>query len=129
MSKQVTLTLSNELYQQARRWAAITQQDLDEALIDALYIALNLASDDPPSNNPIGSLSDEELLARCKAAMDPAQGQRLNHLLQKQRMGMLSAEEQRELDTLIHLRNKIWIRQSEAREEARRRGLQEPSFA
>jgi hypothetical protein len=129
MSKQVTLTLPDELYRQAQRWAAITQQHLDEALIDALCMALTLASDDPPSNNPVASLSDEELLARCKIEMDPVQAQQLSRLLQKQREGRLSAEERRELDTLIHIRNQIWVRQSEALEEARRRGLREPSFA
>lgn len=38
MSKQVTLTLSNELYEQAQRWASITQQNLQEALADSLAI-------------------------------------------------------------------------------------------
>jgi hypothetical protein len=44
----------------------------------------------------------------------------LSRLLQKQREGRLSAEESRELDTLIYVRNQIWVRQSEALEEARR---------
>jgi hypothetical protein len=129
MSRQVTLTLPEELHRRAQRWAAITQQDLDEALIDALCIALTLASDLPRSSNPIQSLSDEELLDRCRIAMDPAQGRKLSSLLEKQRMGMLTAEESRELDTLIHIRNQLWIRQSEALEEVQRRGLREPSFA
>jgi hypothetical protein len=129
MSKQVTLTLSDDLCKQAERWASITQQDLQDALIDALCIALTFASDAPLSSNPIASLSDGEVLARCKIEMDSLQAQRLSRLLRKQCEGMLSAEERRELDTLIHVRNQIWVRQSEAMEEAKRRGLREPSFA
>jgi len=38
MSKEVTLTLPEELYEYARRWATITQRDLPEMLTDALTI-------------------------------------------------------------------------------------------
>ncbi|MGD2179035.1 MAG: hypothetical protein PVG71_14575 [Anaerolineae bacterium] len=129
MSKQVTLTLSNELCKRAERWASINEQDLQDALIDALCMALTPASDAPRSNNPIASLSDEEVLARCQIEMDPVQAQRLSRLLRKQREGTLSVQERRDVDTLIHVKNRLWIRQSEAMKEAKRRGLREPSLA
>ncbi len=40
MSTQVTLTLPDELYEQARRWAIVTHRDLSETLTDALAIVL-----------------------------------------------------------------------------------------
>jgi hypothetical protein len=127
MSKQVTLTLSDELHRRAHQWAAITQQDLPEALIDALCIALAPAFKAPRSNNPTTTLSDQELLARCRAEMDPAKGQRLSRLLRKQLAGTLDEGERRELESLMYTRNQLWIRQSEAQAEAERRGLRVPS--
>jgi hypothetical protein len=129
MSKQITLTLSNELHKQARHWAAITQQDLPEALIDALCIALTPALDAPRSNNPVTTLSDQELLARCKTEMDPAKGRRLSRLLRKQLVETLDEGERRELESLMYTRNRLWIRQSEAQAEAERRGLRVQSLS
>jgi hypothetical protein len=103
MSKQIVLTLSNEFYQQVQIWAAITRQNLEEAL------------------------SDEEVLKRCRLEMDPGQALQLGRLLEKQRQGTLTTEERRELESLIYVRNQLWIRRSEAQEEAERRGLRVPS--
>ena len=36
MNTQVTLTLPDDLYERARRWATLTQRDLSETLTDAL---------------------------------------------------------------------------------------------
>jgi hypothetical protein len=36
MSTQVTLTLTDELYENAKQWAALTQQDLSQTLTNAL---------------------------------------------------------------------------------------------
>ncbi len=126
MSRQVTLTLSNELYEQAQRWATVTQQGLQDALEDALSIALTPMYDAPQMEEPVTSLSDEEVLALCEIKMDQTQGQRLSRLLEKQREGALSDEERRELQALIQLYNYLWIRQSRALAEAVRRGLREP---
>ena len=126
MSRRVTLNLSNELYEQAQRWAAVTQQDLQDALEDALSIALPPMSDAPQVEEPVTSLSDEEVLALCEVEMDQAQGQRLSRLLEKQREGALSDEERRELQALIQIYNYLWIRQSKALAEAVRRGLRDP---
>jgi len=71
MSRQVTLTLSNELYEQAQRWAAVTQQDLQDALEGTLSIALPSMSDAPQVEKSVTSLSDEEVLALCEVKMGP----------------------------------------------------------
>lgn len=123
MSKRVTLTLSAELYEQIQRWAAVTGQDLKETLIDALTIALAPVFDAPRPSNPITTLSDEELLDRCKVEMDPYKAQRLSRLLQKERAGLLKDAERRELDTLISIKNRLWMTRSQALDEAERRGL------
>jgi len=126
MGKQVTLTLSNELYEQTQRWAAITQRDLSETLADALAIALAPVHVAPRSDKPVSSLPDEKVLALCELKLEPEQGRRPSQLLERQREGMLTADERREMLALSQIYHRLWIRQSEALTEAVRRGLRSP---
>lgn len=126
MNTQVTLTLSDELYEHARRWAAITQRDLSETLTDALAIVLTPVYSAPKMEKPVSSLSDEDVLALSKAQMRPEQGRRLSELLEKQREGALTGKERPELLALMQVYNHLWVRQSEALAEAVRRGLRKP---
>lgn len=123
MSMQVTLTLPDELYEQAKRWAVITQQDLSETLTNALTIVLTPVHTTPKLEKPVSSLSDEDVLALSEVQMEPTQGQRLSELLEKQREGMLSENTRAELLALMQLYERLWIRKSEALAEALRRGL------
>ena len=126
MNTQVTLTLPEELYEYARRWATITQRDLSEMLTDALTIVLTPVYTTPRLERPVSSLSDEDVLALSKAQMRPAQGRRLSELLEKQREDELTKRERPELLALMQVYNQLWIRQSEALAEAVRRGLRRP---
>ncbi len=126
MNTQVTLTLPEELYEYARRWATITQRDLPEMLTDALSIVLTPVYTTPRLERPVSSLSDEDVLALSKAQMRPAEGRRLSELLEKQREGKLAGSERSELLALMQVYNQLWIRQSEALAEAVRRGLRRP---
>ena len=125
MSTQVTLTLPDELYEHARRWATITQRDLSETLTDALIIVLTPVYTMPRLERPVSLLSDEDVLALSRAQMKPAQGRRLSELLEKQREGALAKGERPELLALMQVYSQLWIRQSEALAEAVRRGLRE----
>ena len=125
MSTQVTLTLPDELYEHARRWATITQRDLSETLTDALTIVLTPVYTMPSLEKPVSLLSDEDVLALSRAQMKLAQGQRLSELLEKQREGALAKGERPELLALMQVYSQLWIRQSEALAEAVRRGLRE----
>lgn len=126
MSTQVTLTLPDELYEHARRWATITQRDLSETLTDALTIVLTPVYTMPSLEKPVSLLSDEGVIALSRAQMKLAQGQRLSELLEKQREGALAKGERPELLALMQVYSQLWIRQSEALAEAVRRGLREP---
>ena len=126
MDTQVTLTLPDELYEQARRWATITQRDLSETLTDALTIVLTPVYTRPKLDRPVSSLPDEDVLALSKAPMRRAQGRRLSELLEKQREGVLPESEGPELLALMQIYDQLWIRQSEALAEAVRRGLRKP---
>ena len=126
MSRQVTLTLPDELYEHAKRWATIIQRDLSETLTDALTIVLTPVYTTPRLERPVSSLSNEDVLALSKAQMRPAQGRRLSELLEKQGEGVLTESERPELLALMHVYDQLWIRQSEALAEAVRRGLRKP---
>lgn len=126
MSTQVTLTLPDELYEQAKRWAIVTQRDLSETLTDALAIVLTPVYTSPELEQPITNLADDELLALTQLQMKPAQGERLGELLKKQREGLLTDAERSELLALAQIYEQFWLRQSEALAEAVRRGLRSP---
>ena len=55
MSTQVTLTLSDELYEYAQRWATLMGRDLSEALADALTIVLTPMHTTPQLAKPVAS--------------------------------------------------------------------------
>ena len=101
MNTQVTLMLSDELYERARRWATITQRDLSETLTDALTIVLTPVYTTPRLERPVSSLSNEDVLALSKAQMGSAQGRRLSKLLERQREGTLTESECPELLALM----------------------------
>ncbi len=126
MSTQVTLTLPKELYERAERWAAITQQNLSDTLTDALSIVLTPMHTAPKLEQPVSSLSDEDVLTLSNIQMKPTQGRRLSKLLEKRREGALAEGERLELLALMQIYNQLWIRQSEALAEAVRRGLRNP---
>ena len=123
---EVTLQLPDHLYEKARQWAAITQQDLDVALTDALDVILVSLPAAPEFEEPVSDLSDEQLLEQAEMKMLPQQGRRLSTLLAEQREGKLTDDEQRELFALAQLYQRLWLRQSEALAEAVRRGLRSP---
>jgi hypothetical protein len=126
MSTQVTLKLSDDLYENAQRWAVITDRDVVETLTSALEIVLTPVPSLPEIENPVSSLSDAEVLALSQAKMKTWQGQRLGELLEKQREGRLNEQERPELLALMQLYNQLWVRQSEALLEAVNRGLRPP---
>lgn len=126
MSTQVTLTLPDELYDNARQWSALTQRDLAETLTDALKMVLTPVHTHPPLEKAVSQLSDAEVIALTQAKMESAQGKRLGVLLEKQREAELTTTEQSQLLALMQVYNQLWLRQSEALAEAVRRGLRGP---
>jgi hypothetical protein len=119
----VTLSLSDKLYEKARQWAALTHQDLDEALADALELVLTPLPSVPELDGPIEALSDSDVMAQTRLQLPADRGQRLSELSAGRRAGELSPEEQQEMLVLTQIYQRYWLRQSEALAEAVRRGL------
>ncbi len=123
---QVTLILSDDLYENAQRWATITRKGLDETLTNALAIVLTPVHFEPKLEQPVGNLSDDKLLTMVKVRMQPEQGKRLEELLTLQSEGRLTSRQRNELQALMQVYDQLWLRQSEALAEAVQRGLIDP---
>lgn len=123
MSNQVTLTLPDDLYENAQQWAVMMQRNLSETLTDALRIVLTPVTTKPQIEQPISALPNEEVVALSKIQMDKAQGERLGKLLEKKRESALTEPEQLSLMVLMQAYHQLWLRQSEALAEAVKRGL------
>lgn len=105
MSKEITLTLPNDLLQTAESWSKRTHRNFTETLTDALRIVLTLVHSDPHMEQLVASLSDEEVLALTTLQMDEAQGKRLNKLLEMQQAGTLRDEDHLSLMALMQIYN------------------------
>lgn len=100
MTRQVTLDLPDELYEQARSWAALSQKELTGALTDVLWLALTPLPQYSVEQSAVASLNDADLLALSTAQMEASQGERLDKLLKQQSEGTLSRNGQRTLTGL-----------------------------
>lgn len=126
MTRQVTLDLPDALYEKARSWAALSQQELTGALTDVLALAFTPLSEQPIDQPSVMGLNDAELLSLSAVRMEQSQGERLDDLLRQQSEGTLTRDGQRTLIALMQVYHQLWLRQSAALAEAVRRGLLPP---
>jgi hypothetical protein len=126
MTRQVTLELPDELYEQAQSWAALSQQELPGALTDVLSLALTPLPTLYPPQTAVSGMDDAELLALSNVQMESEQGRQLDELLSQQSSGTITREGQRTLIALMQIYHQFWLRQSFALAEAVRRGLLPP---
>ena len=122
MSTEVTLTLSEQIYQRAEAWARRTRKPVSEILTEVIDGSLRpLAGDSDP-----GNWTDDETLAAADLQMPTWDDSRLSQLLQVQRNGVLSSAERDELRERMHAYEDALLRKSEGLHEAVRRGLRPP---
>ncbi len=126
MSTQVTITLPDEVYQRAERFARLANRDVASVLADTIQLSI------PPSRTnildlePISNLSDEQVLTLTELQMEPDQDTRLSELLDLQQAGLLGEAERTELQTLMQIYQEGLLRKATALSEAVNRGLIEP---
>lgn len=77
---------------------------------------------------PVGELSDTDVLRFAHMRMPRWQSSRLDELLDQQREGQLTKEEEADLIDLLRLSDQAQLLKSEAMAEAVRRGLYEPGM-
>ena len=118
--------MSDDLLQNAQSWSSITHRDVTEILTDALKIILTPVYSVPALEQPVATLSNDDVLVLTTIQMDKSQATHLNSLLDMQQAGTLREEDHLSLVALMQIYNQLWIRQSEALAEAVRRGIHPP---
>jgi hypothetical protein len=125
MSVPVTIVLTDELYERAKRFAHLANRDIASIITDTMLSSLppmEAYIDELPA---INTLTDEELLILANSQMPAEQDACLSELLAKQRENELNGNEPEELATLMQIYQEGWLRKTAALTEAIRRGLVE----
>jgi len=123
---EITVSLPDEIFQQAARLSNATRLKVSDILTDALSFTLPTLDGATFREDPVSQLDDVKVMALAESQMPPAQDQRLSDLLYNQREELLSAEEAAELLSLMSLYYSGWRRKTEALVEAVKRGLRPP---
>ena len=126
MSTEITITLPDEVYQNAERFAHLANRDIASVLADAIHQAIPLTKQTTLDLEPISTIPDDTVLALTQLEMDPDDDARLSQLLNYQQAGLLSDEERTELQQLMQLYQEGLLRKATALAEAVKRGLMEP---
>lgn len=121
MTQQVTLALPDAIAQQAKDIATLTQQKLEDVLLQFVEDAI--------ANFPIESLSDEQILALCDLQMTVRQQEEFSDLLAKNKEGALSHLEKQKLAELMQCYRQGTLKKAKALKVAVERGLRSPLSA
>lgn len=123
---QITITLPNDIYEQAERFARLANRDVESVLTDAIYASIPFVRAESAGLSAIANLSDTEVLVLTKLQMEPAEDSRLSELLDQQQAGTIVDMERSELQKLMQIYQEGLLRKATALQEAVRRGLMEP---
>jgi predicted DNA-binding protein len=126
MSTQITITLPDEVYQRAERFARLANRDIASVLAETIQLSIPAISPEAAALEPISTLSDEQVIALTQLQMEPEQDARLSDLLDRQQSGILTETERKELQTLMQIYQEGLLRKATALSEAVKRGLMEP---
>jgi hypothetical protein len=122
MSTQITVSLPDDTYKRAEKYAAYAGRELSEVIAAAL--ATSLPSIEVIDElRAISSLPDEQVIGLTDLRMEPEADRRLSALLDRQQAGRLTELERAELAALMRDYEIGLLRQSQGMAEAVRRGL------
>jgi hypothetical protein len=122
----VTVNLSDEVYQRAKRFALIANRDLSSVIADTVANSFPLTGVDSDLISPVADLTDEQVMALTQLEMEPLQDAKLSTLLDKKQAGNLESGEPEELEFLMQVYREGLLRKATALAEAVKRGLIEP---
>lgn len=126
MSTKITITLPDEVYQRAERFARLANRDIASVVADTIELSIPPISPEAAALEPVSALSDEQVMALTQLQMEPEQDARLSDLLDRQQSGILTEIERIELQTLMQIYQEGLLRKATALSEAVKRGLMEP---
>jgi len=123
---QIILDLPEHLYHQIENFARLTNQDIPTLLTNTLQYSIPVLSPALVTADPLSTLSDQKILALTQLQLHPEQDLRLSELLDRQQAGLLSSQEEPELQNLLKLYQDGLLRKATALQEAVQRGLIPP---
>lgn len=126
MNTKITITLPDEVYQRAERFARLANRDLASVLADTIQLSISSIGAASLDIVPVSDLSDQQVLALTELQIEPDQDDRLSELLDRQQADLLAENERLELQTLMQIYQEGLLRKATALSEAVRRGLIEP---
>ena len=126
MTTQITITLSDDIYQRAELFARLANRDVASVLADTIQLSIPLVRANVIDLEPIADVSDEQVLALTELQMEPDQDTRLSELLDRQQAGLLFEDERLELQSLMQIYQEGLLRKATAFSEAVKRGLIKP---
>jgi hypothetical protein len=122
MSTEITLTLPDEVYQRAERFARLANRDVAGVLVETIQLSMPYVRDVTELES-LSALSDEQVVALTELQMELDQDARLSELLDRQQAGTLAKNERLELQTLMQIYQEGLLRKATALSEAVKRGL------
>lgn len=131
MTTQITLTLSDDLYQKAEYFAQLTNRNVADVLAQVIALSFspitpNTVSTETQERVSVATLSNQEVIALTELQMEPEQDQRLSELLYNQQAGALTDAERYQLWALMQVYQEKLLLKAQALREAVQRGLREP---
>ncbi len=126
MSTQVTITLTDDVYQKADQFARLANRDLASVLADTIQSSIPNISSAAIILAPISSLSDSDVLILTELQMKPSEDHRLSELLDRQQAGILTDRHHSELQLLMQTYQEGLLRKATALSEAVKRKLIKP---
>jgi hypothetical protein len=126
MSTDLTISLPDEIYHQIERLAQLSRRDASEILTDTIKIIIPLLNLQAQFEEQISLIPDERLITLTQLQMEAEQDCKLSDLLDKQQAGILTENEQLELQFLMQVYQAGLLRKARALSEAVRRGIIAP---
>ena len=123
MSKQISLTLPDELMRRAEVFAGHAGRPVADVLTEAIDVSLDPLSLPAADDRPASEWSDEQVLAAADSAMPKDDDRRLTELLDRQQTGSITSEERSALNELMQAYQSGLLRKAQGVAEAYRRGL------
>jgi hypothetical protein len=130
----IPVQLPQPLYRRLERLAELTQRSVEAVVAQTLASSLPPLPDDLPEEMraeliALEQLSDDALWEVARSMVAPEQSQQLSMLLEKNRRGVLSDEEQTGLEQLRGMADRLMLRKAYAYVLLKWRGYRLPTLA
>lgn len=83
MNTQITITLPDEVYQRAERFARLANRDVASVLADTIQLSIPPIGADSLALKPVSGLSDAQVFVLTELQMEPDQNARLSEWLDR----------------------------------------------